>query len=40
MELDFRDRALEAIAKQAIKRKSGARGLRSIVEHKVIGCDV
>ena len=25
-----------AIAKQAIKRKSGARGLRSIVEHKLL----
>jgi ATP-dependent Clp protease ATP-binding subunit ClpX len=36
VELDFRDRALEAIAKQAIKRKSGARGLRSIVEQKLL----
>ena len=31
--LDIRDKALHAIASQAIKRKSGARGLRSIVEH-------
>ena len=31
--LDLRENALQAIAKQAIKRKSGARGLRSIVEH-------
>lgn len=36
VELDFRERALSAIAKQAIKRKSGARGLRSIVEHKLL----
>ncbi len=36
VELDFRDKALVAIAKQAIKRKSGARGLRSIVEHKLL----
>ncbi len=36
VELEFRDKALEAIAKQAIKRKSGARGLRSIVEHKLL----
>jgi ATP-dependent Clp protease ATP-binding subunit ClpX len=36
VELDFRDRALESIAKQAIKRKSGARGLRSIVEQKLL----
>jgi ATP-dependent Clp protease ATP-binding subunit ClpX len=36
VELDFRDRALEAIATQAIKRKSGARGLRSIVEQKLL----
>lgn len=31
-ELKFTDDALSAIAKQAIKRKSGARGLRSIIE--------
>jgi len=33
VELDFRENALDAIAKKAITRKSGARGLRSIVEH-------
>lgn len=32
VELDFRPKALEAIAKQAISRQSGARGLRSILE--------
>jgi ATP-dependent Clp protease ATP-binding subunit ClpX len=32
VELTFTDDALEAIAKKAIKRKTGARGLRSIVE--------
>ena len=31
-ELEFRDDALQAIAKKAMKRKTGARGLRSIVE--------
>lgn len=36
VELEFRDPALEAIAMQAIKRKSGARGLRSIVEQKLL----
>ena len=30
--LTFTDDALEAIAKRAIERKTGARGLRSIVE--------
>ena len=34
--LEFTEPALHAIAKQAIKRKSGARGLRSIVEHKLL----
>lgn len=33
VEIDFRENALVEIARQAIKRKSGARGLRSIVEH-------
>lgn len=33
VELDIRDNALEEIAKEAIKKKSGARGLRSIIEH-------
>ncbi len=32
VELEFADDALEAIAKQAIKRNTGARGLRSIIE--------
>ena len=32
VELTFRDEALVEIAKQAIKRKTGARGLRSIME--------
>ena len=32
VELSFRDEALTEIAKQAIKRKTGARGLRSIME--------
>lgn len=34
--LDFRPEALHEIAKQAIKRKSGARGLRSIMEHTLL----
>lgn len=33
VELEFRDEALVAIAKKAIKRKLGARGLRSILEN-------
>ena len=32
VELSFRDEALKEIARQAIKRKTGARGLRSIME--------
>jgi ATP-dependent Clp protease ATP-binding subunit ClpX len=32
VELEFRDEALNAIAKKAMARKTGARGLRSIVE--------
>ncbi|ETO50024.1 peptidase [Yersinia pestis 113] len=32
VELEFRDEALTAIAKKAMARKTGARGLRSIVE--------
>ena len=32
VELEFRDDALNAIAKKAMERKTGARGLRSIVE--------
>ncbi|MFP4154467.1 MAG: ATP-dependent Clp protease ATP-binding subunit ClpX [Halothiobacillaceae bacterium] len=33
VELEFREDALHEIARQAIKRKTGARGLRTIVEH-------
>jgi len=33
VKLEFTDEALHAIAKQAIERKAGARGLRSIIEH-------
>ncbi len=33
IELDFTEDALTAIAKQALERKSGARGLRAIIEH-------
>lgn len=33
VELEFRDDALRAIARKAMDRKTGARGLRSIVEH-------
>jgi len=33
IELEFTQDALEAIAKKTIKRKTGARGLRSILEH-------
>ena len=32
VDLEFRDEALTAIAKKAMARKTGARGLRSIVE--------
>jgi len=32
VELDFREDALKAIAKKAMERKTGARGLRSILE--------
>jgi len=35
-ELEFRDDALFAIAKAALKRKTGARGLRSIIEHALL----
>ena len=33
VELEFEDDALEALASMAIKRKTGARGLRAIIEH-------
>jgi len=32
VELEFEDRAIDAIAEKAIERKTGARGLRAIVE--------
>jgi ATP-dependent Clp protease ATP-binding subunit ClpX len=32
VELEFRPEALQAIAKKALKRKTGARGLRTILE--------
>ena len=32
-ELEIRPDALQAIARKALKRKTGARGLRSILEH-------
>ena len=31
--LTFRDEALESVAKKAVERKTGARGLRSIMEN-------
>jgi len=33
VELDFREEALAAIAHRALERKTGARGLRSILEN-------
>jgi ATP-dependent Clp protease ATP-binding subunit ClpX len=33
VELEFEDEALKALANMAIKRKTGARGLRAIIEH-------
>lgn len=36
IELNFDDEAIEAIAKKAVERKTGARGLRSILEHSVM----
>ncbi len=32
-ELEFRDDALRAVARRAMDRKTGARGLRTILEH-------
>lgn len=34
--LTFEDEALTAVAKQAMKRKTGARGLRSIIENALL----
>jgi ATP-dependent Clp protease ATP-binding subunit ClpX len=36
VELEFRDEALAAIARAALKRKTGARGLRSIIEQALL----
>ena len=36
VELEFRDDAIEEIAKKALQRKTGARGLRSIMEHALL----
>ena len=36
VELEFREAALKAIAKKALARKTGARGLRSIIEHSLL----
>jgi len=36
VELEFRDNALDAIAKRALARKTGARGLRSILEQSLL----
>ena len=36
VELEIRPAALHAIAKKALARKTGARGLRSILEHALI----
>ncbi len=35
VELEFSQEALEAIVDKAIERKTGARGLRSIIEEKI-----
>ncbi|OYV45492.1 MAG: hypothetical protein B7X10_05700 [Burkholderiales bacterium 21-58-4] len=37
VELDVRPQALSAIARRALKRRTGARGLRSIVEQALLG---
>ena len=34
--LEFRETALSAISKRALERKTGARGLRSIIEHALL----
>jgi ATP-dependent Clp protease ATP-binding subunit ClpX len=36
VELEFRDSALKSIAKRALERRTGARGLRSIIEHALL----
>ncbi|MGH8610270.1 MAG: AAA family ATPase, partial [Gammaproteobacteria bacterium] len=34
--LEFRDESLRAVARKAVERKTGARGLRSILEHNLL----
>ncbi len=36
VDLQFTDEALEAMAKEAVQRKSGARGLRAIMEETML----
>ena len=36
VELEFRDEALDEIAESALERKTGARGLRSIIENSLL----
>ena len=36
VDLEFRDNALSAIARKALERRTGARGLRSIIEHALL----
>ena len=36
VELEVRDAALRAIARKALARKTGARGLRTILEHTLL----
>jgi ATP-dependent Clp protease ATP-binding subunit ClpX len=36
VELEIRPAAMQAIAKKALARKTGARGLRSILEHALL----
>ncbi len=36
VELEFREQALHAVAKKALARKTGARGLRSILENSLL----
>jgi ATP-dependent Clp protease ATP-binding subunit ClpX len=36
VELEFRDNSLTAISRKALARKTGARGLRSIIEHALL----
>ena len=33
MQLEFQDEALETVARKSLERKTGARGLRAIMEH-------